>query len=78
MQGSPCRQPADQHGVSAPEVLFRSPACRLGNSNIIGSSLSNSPGTLIPFGIPGRLVANDALLHLLLEFKGIGLMSIKQ
>lgn len=35
------------------------------------------PGLLIPFGIPSRLVASDVLLHLLLEFKGIGLMSRK-
>lgn len=45
----------------------------MGNSNIVNSSLS-----LLPLGIPGRLVANDVLLHLLLEFKGTGLMSVNQ
>lgn len=34
--------------------------------------------SLLPLGIPGRLVANDVLLHLLLEFKGTGLMSVNQ
>ena len=70
--------PADRRGVSTPEVLLCSASCRLGNSDIIGSALSSSPGTLLPFGIPGRLVANDVLLRLLPEFKGIGLMSRKQ
>lgn len=74
----PCMVPcvsslSAEQRVSAPQVLLHLPACRLGDSTIVklvclqlrwDSSLLASLG--------------DMLLRLLLEFKGIGLMSIKQ